>query len=76
MLPDVEIYGLRVPGVGLVAVAALGMFFGWRGLLGGLIFGEGESSAQYALRTENASNATILKHAAGVNRPHHCTFQL
>lgn len=41
MLPDVELYGLRVPGVGLVAVAALGMFFGWRGLLGGLIFGEG-----------------------------------
>ncbi|KAF6266690.1 hypothetical protein COO60DRAFT_1473124 [Scenedesmus sp. NREL 46B-D3] len=39
MLPDVELYGLRVPGVGLVAVAALGMFFGWRGLLGGLIFG-------------------------------------
>ncbi|WIA29119.1 hypothetical protein OEZ86_011630 [Tetradesmus obliquus] len=39
MLPDVEIYGLKVPGVGLVAVAALGMFFGWRGLLGGLIFG-------------------------------------
>jgi hypothetical protein len=43
MLPDVEIYGLRVPGVGLVAVAALGMLFGWRGLLGGLIFGESSS---------------------------------
>jgi hypothetical protein len=40
MLPDVEIYGLRVPGVGLVAVAVLGMFFGWRGLIGGLIFSE------------------------------------
>jgi hypothetical protein len=41
MLPDVEMYGLRVPGVGLVAVAALGMLFGWRGLIGGLILGEG-----------------------------------
>ncbi|KAF8072917.1 larB [Scenedesmus sp. PABB004] len=40
MLPDaVVVYGLRVPTMGLLAVAAAGLFFGWRGVLGGAIFG-------------------------------------
>lgn len=65
MLPDVEIYGLKVPGVGLVAVAALGMFFGWRGLLGGLIFGESPAYTQHAPTAARASEAASKLHATG-----------
>jgi hypothetical protein len=59
MLPDVEIFGLRAPGVGLVAVAALGMFFGWRGLIGGMIFGEDLAgrTQQQASQTWHAPSA-------------------
>lgn len=38
-IPDVELYGLRVPGVGLVGVAAAGAMWGLRGLLAAAVLG-------------------------------------
>ncbi len=39
-IPEVEIFALRVPGVGLLGVAAAGAFFGLKGLLSAAILGE------------------------------------
>lgn len=38
-IPDVEVFALRVPGVGLLGVAAAGAFFGLRGLLAAAVLG-------------------------------------
>lgn len=38
-IPDVELFALRVPGVGLLGVAAAGAFFGLRGLLAAAVLG-------------------------------------
>lgn len=39
-IPDVELFALRVPGIGLLGVAAAGAFFGLRGLLAAACLGE------------------------------------
>lgn len=39
-IPDVELFALRVPGVGLLGVAAAGAFFGLKGLLAAAVLGE------------------------------------
>lgn len=41
-IPDVELFALRVPGIGLLGVAGAGMFFGLRGLLVAAVLGERE----------------------------------
>eukprot|EP00775_Hariotina_reticulata_P013711 gene13711-13833_t len=38
-LPDFEIFGARVPTLALIAAAAAGMLFGWRGLLAAVVIG-------------------------------------
>lgn len=39
-IPDVELYGLSIPGVGLLGVAAAGAFFGLKGMLAAAVLGE------------------------------------
>jgi hypothetical protein len=56
-LPDVELYGLRVPGVGLVGVAAAGAMFGLKGLLAAAVLGEYHEAChrRHALRVLESS---------------------
>lgn len=39
-IPDMELFALRVPGTGLLGVAAAGAFFGIKGLLAAALLGE------------------------------------
>ena len=50
-IPDVELFGLRVPGMGLVGVAAAGAFFGLKGLLAAAVLGESVPLPQSLLLT-------------------------
>jgi hypothetical protein len=52
-IPDVELFALRVPGVGLLGVAAAGAFFGLRGLLAAAVLGELGGTVCQALQGYN-----------------------